>query len=302
MQQPKRRKKVKTIRKSMFIPLLAGLVLFAGGCERPAVTPATTAAVTSTDGVEIRYDVAGKGETALVFVHCWTCNRRFWDESSAHFGKSYQVVRLDLAGHGESGTGRKDYTMAAFGGDVAAVVDKLALKRVILIGHSMGGPVSAEAEKRLGARVIGVVGVDTFHNGFPLPKNDKEVADFVKPFEDDFKGHGDKFMRSMFTPKSDPALIDRIGGMVLGANQDMAVNALRNILVWCQKDAAASFARLGDRLRNINADPKGENKPLDKSVTLIAGVGHFVAQEKPAEFNLALENIVKGFESIATNK
>ena len=293
---------MKTIRKSMFMPLLAGLALLAGGCARPAVAPATTATVASTDGVEIRYAVAGKGETALVFVHCWTCNRRFWDESFAHFGNGYQVVRLDLAGHGESGPGRKDYTMAAFGNDVAAVVDKLALKRVILIGHSMGGPVSVEAEKRLGARVIGVVGVDTFHTGFPLPKNDKEVADFVKPFEDDFKGHGEKFMRSMFTPQSDPALIDRIGSMVLGANQDMATSALKNILTWYQNDAATSFARLGDRLRNINADPKGENRPLNKSVTLIAGVGHFVAQEKPTEFNLALENIVKGFEIAATKK
>ncbi len=109
-------------------------------------------------------------------------------------------------------------------------------------------------------------------------------------------------MRSMFTPQSDPALIDRIGGMVSGADQTMAISAIKNILAWYRNDAAASLARLGDRLRNINADPKGENRPLDKSVTLIAGVGHFVAQEKPAEFNRALEDIVKRFESAATKK
>ncbi len=143
---------MKTIRKSMFLSLLTGLALLAGGCEHAAVAPATTMTVASADGVEIRYDVAGKGETALVFVHCWTCNRRFWDESLAYFGKGYQVVRLDLAGHGESGKGRRDYTMAAFGGDVVAVADKLGLKRIVLIGHSMGGPVSLEAEKQLGAR------------------------------------------------------------------------------------------------------------------------------------------------------
>ncbi len=293
---------MKTLRKSIFLPLLIGLALLAGGCEHVAVAPATTMTVASADGVEIRYDVAGKGETALVFVHCWTCNRRFWDESFAYFGKGYQIVRLDLAGHGESGKGRRDYTMAAFGGDVVAVADQLGLKRIVLIGHSMGGPVNLEAEKQLGARVIGVVGVDTFRTGSPIPKDDQEAAAFVKPFEDDFKGHGGKFMRSMFTPQSNPALIDRIGGMVSGADQTMAISALKNILAWYRNDAAASFARLGDRLRNINADPKGENKPLDKSVTLIAGVGHFVAQEKPAEFNRALENIVRGFESAATKK
>ncbi len=109
-------------------------------------------------------------------------------------------------------------------------------------------------------------------------------------------------MPSMFTPQSDPAVINRVGGMVLGVDQPMAISAIKNILSWYRTDSVASFARVGDRLRNINADPRGENKPLDKSVTLIAGVGHFVAQEKPAEFNRALENIVKGFESAAVKQ
>lgn len=295
---------MKTIWKSQFLPLLAGLVLLAGGCQHPGVAPATTATgtVASTDGVEIRYDVAGQGETALVFVHCLTCNRRIWDESFAYFAQDYRVVRLDLAGHGESDKGRKDYTMGAFGGDVAAVADKLGLKRMVLIGHSMGGPVSVEAEKRLGARVIGVVGVDTFYTGFPVPKNDQEVAVFVKPFEDDYKGYSAKLLRGMFTPQSDPAVIDRISHMMLSTDQTVAISALKNLLVWDRRDASSSIARLGGRLRNINADPKGENKPLDKSVTLIAGVGHFVAQEKPAEFNRALESIVKEFESASPKK
>jgi len=293
---------MKPSRKSIWMPCLAVWVLLAGGCERPAVAPAVTATVAAADGVAIRYDVAGQGDTALVFVHCWTCNRRSWDESFAHFARDYRVVRLDLAGHGESGKGRPRYTMGAFGGDVAAVADALGLQRIVLVGHSMGGPVSLEAEKRLGARVIGVVGVDTFQIDFPMPKNDKEVDAFVKPFEADFKGHGRKFMQSMFTPQSDPAVIRRVEAMVSGVDPAMATNALRNIFAWYRADSAAAFARVGDRLHNINADAKGENKPRDKSVTLIAGVGHFVAQEKPAEFNRVLEGIVKDFERATPKK
>ncbi len=277
--------------------MLAGALLL-GGCEaKPPSAPARqVGTVMSSDGIPIRYEASGTGEPALVFVHCWTCNRKFWDEQVDYFARYYRVVRLDLAGHGESGKGRKDYTMSAFGADVAAVVEQLGLKQVVLVGHSMGGPVSVEAEKRLGKRrVLGVVGVDIFHTGFPMPKNDKEAAAFVKPFEDDFKGHGEKFMRSMFTPQSDPALIERIGGMVLGTDQTMAVNALRNILAWYRSDAAAAFDRLGERLRNINADPLGTGRPPHRSVVLIAGVGHFVAQEKPEAFNRALQAAVTQF-------
>lgn len=63
---------------------------------------------------------------------------------------------------GSSGRHRQRYTMKAFGQDVAAVVKQVGARNVILVGHSMGGPVAVEAAKQLGDRVAGIVGVDTF--------------------------------------------------------------------------------------------------------------------------------------------
>ena len=76
--------------------------------------------------------------------------------------KNFKVVSIDLAGHGESGLERKSWTIEAFGGDVAAVVKKLGLKRVILIGHSMGGDVIAEAARQLPGQTVGLIMVDTY--------------------------------------------------------------------------------------------------------------------------------------------
>ena len=39
----------------------------------PAQSGVTTAVVPASDGVPIHYAVQGKGEPALVFIHCWTC-------------------------------------------------------------------------------------------------------------------------------------------------------------------------------------------------------------------------------------
>src|SRR4029079_11644016 len=115
----------------------------------------------SSDGVAIHYETQGQGEPALVFVHGWAINRRYWDAQVPVFARAHQVVTLDLAGHGESGRERKDWTVAAFGQDVRAVVEALGLKKVVLIGHSMSGNVILEAARTMPERVAGLIPVDT---------------------------------------------------------------------------------------------------------------------------------------------
>lgn len=46
-----------------------------------------------------------------MFIHCWTCDRHIWDAQMSAFAKTHRVVAIDLAGHGESGKERKDWTM-----------------------------------------------------------------------------------------------------------------------------------------------------------------------------------------------
>src|SRR4051812_45454743 len=84
--------------------------------------------VNSSDSTRIAYEVHGEGMPALIFVHGWSCDRTYWEKQIASFSKNFEVVSVDLAGHGESGLGRKSWTIEAFGDDVASVVKKLGLK------------------------------------------------------------------------------------------------------------------------------------------------------------------------------
>lgn len=277
---------------------LALSVLLLTGCETlfGPVADGTVRTVKSTDGVPISYAVSGKGDTALVFVHCWTCDHTFWDGQIRHFSTGHKVVWLDLAGHGLSGQGRTNYTMEAFGTDVATVVNHLNLKKVVLIGHSMGGPVSIEAERQLGDRVIGVVGVDTFFTAFKFPKDKKGINKFVKPFEDDFKQASENMIRSMFPPGAEKKLVDHTIKVMTSANKEMAVSAMHEIFDWSARNNPKYLKSLGRKLRNINADPQGTGKPLHSSVMLVKGAGHFIPQENPVKFNQVLGNVVKGFK------
>jgi pimeloyl-ACP methyl ester carboxylesterase len=93
--------------------------------------------VASFDGVPISYEVQSSGKTrpsirtmAGPAIEAIGMLRGY--RSTNH----YQIVTLDLAGHGQSGTGREAWTIASYGEDVAAVVEELDLENAILIGHS----------------------------------------------------------------------------------------------------------------------------------------------------------------------
>lgn len=273
--------------------VVALLVVLSGCSPMAAKDSAQTHVVASAaDGSPIRYGVRGAGDVTLVFVHCWTCNHTFWDKQVEHFSRDYRVVWLDLAGHGASGSRREHYTMPAFGQDVASVVNAVGAQRVILVGHSMGGPVSVEAAGLLGERVLGVVGVDTFYTPFKFPKTEAEIATLLKPFEDNFPMTTQHMIGTMFTPHSDPAVKDWVLTQFDGSKKALGVSAMYELLRW---KAAGNLERYTGPLRNINAAPTGKEQPLHPSVVLIPGVGHFPAQEKPAAFNAALQGIVEEF-------
>src|SRR5215475_1586196 len=137
------------------------------------ITAPTKRIVSAKDGLKIVCECRGRGDTALLFLHGWCGDREYWKHQVDVFAPDYRIVTLDQAGHGESGKDRKNWTLSALAADVEAVVKELGLKRVILVGHSMGGPVSLVAAKRMPDTVVAVIGVDTLQNA-EVKKNPDE--------------------------------------------------------------------------------------------------------------------------------
>lgn len=168
-------------------------------------SPAPPRIVDSADGVHIQYQVYGHGDPAIVLIHGWACDSSYWHAQIADLSARYTTVTLDLAGHGGSGRNRTDWSMVRYGQDVAAVARQIPNPHIILVGHSMGGPVALEAAALLGARVIGIIGIDTFKTiGLPPPAP-REVAQAVAPFRADFIGAMHRFVPTLFEPHADAA-------------------------------------------------------------------------------------------------
>ncbi len=256
-----------------------------------------TGEATTSDGVTIVYDVRGSGETTLVFIHGWACNRSFWNHQLDVFAEDYQVVSLDLPGHGESGTNREMWTTLALADGAEAVIEKLNLSRVVLVGHSMGGWVSLETAARLPDRVIGVVGVDTLQDAdFEYPE--EAMAQFVAAFEADYEGTLRGMMAGM--AGAQPELAKWITEEALKTNEKVAVGLIRDVQNLKMPEL---FKAAGVPIRCVNAAPRegrgyatnieGNRRYADFEAVMMEGVGHFLMMEEPVEFNEKLAAVLR---------
>ncbi|RZM23353.1 MAG: alpha/beta hydrolase [Pedobacter sp.] len=63
----------------------------------------------------------------------------YWHNQQTEFASTYQLVLLNLAGCGQSGTNRIHWTIESFARDITAIIHNEKLMKVILVAHSMGG-------------------------------------------------------------------------------------------------------------------------------------------------------------------
>lgn len=95
-------------------------------------------------GIKLHYlDFGGEGNPALVCIHGLTGNAHNFDALAPHLTARYRVLALDVRGRGESAWGPPiDYTPQVYVSDLKEFLDALGIKRVSLVGTSMGGVIS----------------------------------------------------------------------------------------------------------------------------------------------------------------
>jgi pimeloyl-ACP methyl ester carboxylesterase len=128
-----------------------------------------TGSVPSADGTPIAYRrYSDGGGTPLVLVHGTSAHAGWWDHVAPMLPERFDVVAVDLAGHGESGR-RPSYHLDTWAADVLAVVRAEFDRRAVLVGHSIGGLVVAGATVLDPAASAGTVLVDSIVVD-PLPE------------------------------------------------------------------------------------------------------------------------------------
>ncbi|HVG14430.1 MAG TPA: alpha/beta hydrolase [Chitinophagaceae bacterium] len=255
-------------------------------------------------GVKIDYFDSGAGDTALLFIHGWNINKEYWKDQTAKFSNGYRVVSLDLPGFGQSGKGRETWSVEEYGKDVTTVLNKLDLKNVVLIGHSMSGAIIIEAALKNPTRVIGVVGVDNFTNvGAEIsPQLKKEIAEAYKAIRKNYKAVVLQYANeSLFSPSTDSTVRKRVTNDFMNADSILAVNVLE------QNDkypVDENLKALKKPLYLINSsyhptDTSGFRKyNIPFRLLYVGPTGHYPMIENPDEFNKKLEEVLRALGKV----
>ncbi|MBN2427480.1 MAG: alpha/beta hydrolase [Deltaproteobacteria bacterium] len=252
----------------------------------------------SKDGTPISYEVFGSGEPTLVFVHGWSCDARYWRAQVPYFSKKHRVVTLDLAGHGHSGSARSRYAMKSFGEDVKAVTDATGSPGVILIGHSMGGSVIAEAARLMPDRAVGLIGIDTLENiEYPLTR--EEFDGMIAPLKADFQSGARQFVEGMLSPQTEVRLREWILSDMSAAPPAVAMSAMKEMMEqYISGEPAKIFEEIRIPVVCVNGDLWPINYEANRrhmfsfDAIVLKEADHFLMLNRVEEFNRALEKAI----------
>jgi 3-oxoadipate enol-lactonase len=107
-------------------------------------------------GTRIFHEVTGEGP-ALVFMHGLGGTSNIWQAQRNVLSKFHKVVTFDLPGSGRSDKTAREYSMARWVEQIAALADHLQLENFVLVGHSMTTVLAQNFAARHGDRLRGVV-------------------------------------------------------------------------------------------------------------------------------------------------
>ena len=93
-------------------------------------------------------DRGPRKDFAIVFLNSLGTDFRIWDKLLDVLGDRFRTVRMDKRGHGLSTNHKNDISIESLAKDVSALVDSLTIKKICLVGLSIGGLIALEFIKQ----------------------------------------------------------------------------------------------------------------------------------------------------------
>ncbi|HEX7378340.1 MAG TPA: alpha/beta hydrolase [Pirellulales bacterium] len=262
------------------------------------------------DGVRLRYIVAGEGEPVLLIHGLGASLHLQWSAPGVlnELAKDHRVIAYDNRGHGRSG---KPHDSEKYGDDMAAdavrLLDHLQIARAHIVGYSMGAIIAdkllAEHPERFLSATLGGAGW--------IKPNDQRAV-FLQDLADSLdREEGIGPLLARLTPAGQPQpdrrrfsfrLVNKAFGLVNDQKALAAVARAMNELAVTEEQLRANqvptLALIGEKdPLKVTVDEMAAVMP-HLTVSVIPDVGHFRAYRDP-EFVTRLKSFLRAHSATA---
>lgn len=240
----------------------------------------------------VNKDNLDEQKPSLIFIHGSGGNHSIWSHQYGRLSKNYNIIAVNLPGHGHSG-GKGEKNVESYCEWVNKLLDVLKVKKVILVGHSLGSAIALQFAIEYSGKITGIV---CMGGGVKMPVN-SFFLDFLKtnPAElpEDVTGMISKFSLAkenrpkFFAPlqKSiSESKVDVLYGDLTACNDLDLTQAANKINVPALIVCGAEDKMTPPDLSRALAAGISKSK-----LEIIEGAGHMVMIEKPDEFNQVLD-------------
>ncbi len=266
---------------------------------------------------EIAYQKEGKGKPVLLFIHGLSSNSDAWYRNIEELKKDFNCITLDLPGFGKSYKNADEFTASYFAEILKEFIEKLKLKKITLVGHSMGGQASIRFASKYPEQLdklilIAPAGIEEFTdfegnamkmvmnpktimattdeqidrnyllNFYKMPKEaDQMILDRKKIVKSsDFEAHAIAIQKSVTGMLDDQVIAD------------LAKIKTPTLIIFGKNDMLIPNKYLHPLL-TIDALSKTAQESIKNSkLVMIDEAGHFLQFEKPAEVNAEIKEFM----------
>ena len=241
----------------------------------------------------------------LFFIHGSGSDHSAWSHQYGRLHKKYNIVAVDLPGHGRSG-GDGESDVARYCLSVKKLLDILNLKHAVIIGHSLGAAIALRFAINYPQEIAGIAlvggGIKMPVNSFFLdflktspPVVPADVIDLICKYslakENRFK-YSAPLQKSISQAKVDVLYCDLSACNQLDLTQELVKINVPSLVICGAEDKMTP----PDFSRQLAAGIDGAR------LEIIEGAGHMVMMEKPAEFNMILTKFTEQILSAVSPK
>jgi pimeloyl-ACP methyl ester carboxylesterase len=252
----------------------------------------------------LAYDDAGRGPLVICVPSMGDLRGEYRFLIPQLVAAGYRAVSLDVRGHGESSTEWSDFSVAAIGSDILALIRQLNAGPAIIIGASMGAGAGVWAAAEAPELIGGLVLIDPFVRSEGTLLNRLMFAVmFARPWGPSMWL---KYYATLYPTRKPADFAEYSAALHANLKAPGRMEALQHMLNASKlaseqrlpRVAAPTVVLMGSKDRDFK-DPEGEAKLVADSLrgtyTMIENAGHYPHAEMPEITGPIILSTLKAF-------